>query len=368
MCKYLSTYILFIFLVTVSQALFAEGLKSADWSVNREPKIQKSVERSPEPINLSLQNRAPQSIGALIRQSVVSLQFRLENVKSALKAGKNLSKNDQDFLKEVAKHQTLSQYMDSELWASIRERGDKGEKWADEIITLSGRGLTDAALQKTETNKVQEKDSSLNEAGMELVDQKEKKRFVSKNNGITRSILTGYQGPDYAPGTLPAGSNADPANDTAFTNDGFNYEQRKFKRKLVLDEKKKEYEKKIFGRELVMDEEGSSSSNVAMQNDIDTNIRNSPTSSQSGNSSNEQFDPSSMISKIMEGITADLPKGEKMDIETSVAAALESSQAAADQVSSAAAANNNGDGANRKEGEEKGARVTASTGQAGAHR
>src|SRR3990167_3829175 len=180
--------------------ILADGLKSAGWSVQKNEQPKRRIAKD-APINVYELNISPDSFGALIRQSVASLNFRLDNIKSKINGGEQLNRRDMEFLREVSKHQALSKYIDNELWGLIRERGERGEQWADEIITLSGNRSRPETAAKSKVRESKEINSALDESGVEVIAENGKKRFTSKYNGLTQSVLSGYRGPDYANGS-----------------------------------------------------------------------------------------------------------------------------------------------------------------------
>lgn len=336
--------------------ILADGLKGAQWHVQKNEQPKKRIERD-APINVSERSIAPDSLGALIRQSVASLNFRLDNIKSKIKGGEQLNKEEREFLTEVSRHQALSKYIDNELWELIRGRGERGEQWADAIITLSGKGIRPATIAKDQGKESRKTDAVLDESGVEVIEKNGKKRFASRYNGITQSVLAGYKGPDYS---------SQQENISYFSREGFNHEQAKTAVGSG-SEAKKEYEEKIFGRKLVIDE--TSSNNIAFQHDIESNIRTSPViQSNVRNSPLEQFNPDTMISKILDEVTAGMPKSERRDIEGSVATLLENADAAA--AAREPAADEENDEAirrKRRKDQDTNTDVTSPTGSAGAH-
>lgn len=346
MVKIIQISLLLILNLLVSPPVLADGLRGADWFVQKNEHSNRKGDKL-ESVNVSDRNIPSESIGALIRQGVASMQIRLDKIKIKLKNGNFLDRSDKEFLKEVSGHQSLSKYIDSELWVFIAKGAETGERWAEEIITLSGRRVNSFANENIRNAIAHKSRETLDASGIDVVEEGGDKRIVSKYNGITQSVLSGFKGPDYS---------SFPVNVLFFSPEGFNFEQPRFRRDYVPSEKNREYEKKIFERRYVENHLSDSLQNVPHHNDLN-DLKEGI-----ANSSLEAIDPNIYITKILDDVTAGLSKGERGEIESSVTTLLETAQGAAGE--RVLSSNDEED----KNGEETLAEVRAATGGASAHR
>jgi hypothetical protein len=351
--KIISLFTVSIFLYT---PVFGENLKSVEWFSAEKMVAKKRVDKNSS-INVSRQVITAETVGALIRQSIVSLNLRLDVIKIKLNNGETLEKSEIKFLKDVSKQARLASYIDNDFWELIGKSADKGERWADEIITISGRKIN-RDIQTTSNKNYS--NTRVNNSGLEVVEENGSKKLASKYNGLTQSVLSGYQGPDYV---------NNPASKIYFSPEGFNNVQTRFKRKFVSNEdKKKEYEKYNFGRKYVEDEA------VTAKNDISSNLRVSnavTANNQQGArlpSSLEGFDPSTFATKIIDSIAGDMSKKERVDFEASVSALLETtSSATADRIPASSASTVKDKNRRINENSNVDTEITSGGGGAGAH-
>lgn len=342
--------------LSISKPILADGLKSAGWFVQKNEHTLRNGNKK-DSVNVSDKNIPSESIGALIRQSVASMQIRIDNIKAKLKNGNVLDKSDKEFLKDVSRHQSLSKYIDNEFWALIAKRSEIGERWADEIITLSGRRSNSFSSDNGSDVTAQKSGAAYSESGVDVVEENGERRIIPKYNGITQSVLSGFKGPDYS---------STPSDVVYFSTDGFNFVQSRSRRENIHAEQKRDYEKKIFERKYVEDRAGYSSQDVSYQDDLKGVLNSSPAPSKSGDHQIAAFDSNTYVTKILDEVTAGLSRRERNDIESSVATILESTGSASG--TRLPASNDSDEEARNREGKGNHAEVTSSNGSASAHR